>query len=287
MGLTACDDTSQQAIETDEPVAIRLSATVSEPIATRATHSSSKYTTPTVVPGTIGVHFVAIGSAAAQSAYALSYTYTPNGSSLLLKSGTQPYFPNTPTGQVLVMAWYPESASTNGTINNFIVMTNQSDITGYTASDLMTASATASSTTTAGKTIPLDFKHQMAQLQVTFVNKSGSTVYPTITITDVYLDKKLTTKGSVIARTSSIENIRYDAVIPPQTIAADHTLITLTTSTGKKWTYVTPQQLTLKAGNSYYIHCTITADNASTGDDGAGGADPKTADAKQHNIPNA
>lgn len=283
MALSSCsEDIPLDEKEGGRPSAISLTATVSSSLSTRASHSDSRYTTPSVVPGDVGVHFEAVGSTTAQSIYADAYTYSPSGSNLILKTGSQPYFPNTSTGQVKVTAWYPRSASQNGTISNFTVSTDQSSSSGYTASDLMTATAMASSTTTAGKTIPLVFKHQMAQLQVSFINKtSTSAITPAITVTGVYLDQNCTTKGNVIVTRTGSGMTKYDVLVPPQTITSGKTLLTIINGS-QRWQYVTAGLLTLKAGNTYPIVCTLTAANASTGENGAGGADPRTADAKAH-----
>lgn len=294
LSFTACENDDKAYIDEDvelQSAPIYLSATVSTPagtlLPTRATHSESQYITPTVVPGDVGVHFIAVGSPSAQKAYSSVYTYSPSGSNLTLTSGSQPYFPCTATGQVVVVAWYPRSATSTGVISNFTVQTDQSTTEGYTASDLMTASTTAANATTTGKTIPLVFNHQMAQLQVSFYNRYSPYVVltPQITVTGVYLDQGLTTKGTITVTTSAFNGEKYDVLVPPQTLKAGQTLLTFFFN-GKRWKYDLPTDLELKAGNTYPIVCTLTAENLTVPEGGASGADPKTADAKAHSFTN-
>ena len=179
-----------------------------------------------------------------------------------------------------ITAWYPASASPNGTIPNFTVQTDQSNFSRYTVSDLMTSTIIANSKSTAGKTVNLVFVHRMAQLRITFVDKTGNAVKPAITVNNVCLDVNKTKTGSITASTSANSGTTYDVLVPPQTIAAGTTLVTFATSSGKKWSYVTDKGLALTAGNSYPITCTLTPVSITTGEGDASGADPKGADAK-------
>lgn len=235
-------------------VPIVLTTTLDDISGTRATESSSAYTAPTTLPGDCGVFFKPTTGSASTFNLANMYTYTPSGSALNLKTGSQPYFPATADGKVNIRAWYPATATTGIGAGNktFTVQSNQSAYANYTASDLMFAFVDGQAPTT-GK-INLSFKHKLAK--VTVIIKAGAGVYgtPTIVMKNVkpsvsfnletlssLTDVTGTGTATDITITSGATDSKgYSAIVPAQSFAAGTTLFTIKMSGGKSYTYTIP-----------------------------------------------
>lgn len=281
---TSCsndDSLVQSGSNYDEcKVPIVLATTLNELTGTRATESSSAYTAPTTLPGDCGVFFKPTTGSASAFNLASMYTYTPSGSALNLKTGTQPYYPATADGKVNIRAWYPATATTGigSGSKTFTVQSTQSAYASYTASDLMFASVDGQSPTTSKVNLP--FVHKLAK--VTVIIKAGAGVYGTPTIVmkgvkpsvtfnieSVNASTALTATGApadITITSGATDNKGYSAIVPAQSFAAGATLFTITMSGGKSYSYIIPTGKTQSfvAGKQNVFTFTLTGNGAIT-----------------------
>ncbi|MDR1344244.1 MAG: fimbrillin family protein [Tannerellaceae bacterium] len=166
---------------------------------------------------------------------------------------------------------YPTTAITH------TVAIDQADISNYAPSDLLYAKATSVSKTSSA--VPLTFYHLLSKLQVAVVAGDGLTDSDItgITIGGTKIEAEFTlnksTASNAIAVTANgtatdikidddvstnFSSISYnDAIIVPQTVAANTTFITVHTSTNGDLVYKLPGSgATFESGKKYTYHIT-------------------------------
>ena len=156
--------------------------------------------------------------------------------------------------------------------NTFTVNTNQSNSTGYVASDLVYAGSTPA---TVGETTALTFTHQLAQLKVNFITKGGvdlnnAEVTVTNVATSASIDLKTgivtpATQGNASIQTLTGSNLGTSitaySVIVPQTLAAGTKLVKI--SVGDiDYTASTSAAVRIESGNTYSFTVTVGVDDA-------------------------
>ncbi len=191
-----------------------------------------------------------------------STTFTANGSGGTTPA-TQPYFKLSETSTD-VRAYYPSSVTEATT--SFTVEANQSGDDAYRASDLMFASANITKVFPAS-TGALTFAHKMAKIKVTTTTRVSSIktiklkgILPTVPFnaSDGTLG---TASGSatditMYSHSGQTANINCVALIPPQSKAADATLIEVTSAlhSSTPLTYKLPNAITFQSGLQYIFN---------------------------------
>ena len=191
-----------------------------------------------------------------------SSTFTADGAGGTTPA-SQPYFKlsETSTG---VRAYYPSSVTEATT--SFTVEANQSGDDAYRASDLMFASANITKVFPAS-TGALTFAHKMAKIKVTTTTRVSSIktiklkgILPTMPFnaSDGTLG---TASGSatditMYSHSGQTANINCVALIPPQSKAADATLIEVTSAlhSSTPLTYKLPNAITFQSGLQYIFN---------------------------------
>ena len=191
-----------------------------------------------------------------------SSTFTADGAGGTTPA-SQPYFKlsETSTG---VRAYYPSSVTEATT--SFTVEANQSGDDAYRASDLMFASANITKVFPAS-TGALTFAHKMAKIKVTTTTRVSSIktiklkgILPTVPFnaSDGTLG---TASGSatditMYSHSGQTANINCVALIPPQSKAADATLIEVTSAlhSSTPLTYKLPNAITFQSGLQYIFN---------------------------------
>ena len=191
-----------------------------------------------------------------------STTFTTDGAGGTTPA-SQPYFKlsETSTG---VRAYYPSSVTEETT--SFTVEANQSGDDAYRASDLMFASANITKVFPAS-TGALTFAHKMAKIKVTTTTRVSSIktiklkgILPTVPFnaSDGTLG---TASGSatditMYSHSGQTANINCVALIPPQSKAADATLIEVTSAlhSSTPLTYKLPNAITFQSGLQYIFN---------------------------------
>ena len=191
-----------------------------------------------------------------------STTFTADGAGGTTPA-SQPYFKlsETSTG---VRAYYPSSVTEATT--SFTVEANQSGDDAYRASDLMFASANITKVFPAS-TGALTFAHKMAKIKVTTTTRVSSIktiklkgILPTVPFnaSDGTLG---TASGSatditMYSHSGQTANINCVALIPPQSKAADATLIEVTSAlhSSTPLTYKLPNAITFQSGLQYIFN---------------------------------
>ncbi|SEV87298.1 Fimbrillin-like [Prevotella sp. khp7] len=191
-----------------------------------------------------------------------STTFTADGAGGTTPA-SQPYFKlsETSTG---VRAYYPSSVTEETT--SFTVEANQSGDDAYRASDLMFASANITKVFPAS-TGALTFAHKMAKIKVTTTTRVSSIktiklkgILPTVPFnaSDGTLG---TASGSatditMYSHSGQTANINCVALIPPQSKAADATLIEVTSAlhSSTPLTYKLPNAITFQSGLQYIFN---------------------------------
>ena len=191
-----------------------------------------------------------------------STTFTADGAGGTTPA-SQPYFKlsETSTG---VRAYYPSSVTEATT--SFTVEANQSGDDAYRASDLMFASSNITKVFPAS-TGALTFAHKMAKIKVTTTTRVSSIktiklkgILPTVPFnaSDGTLG---TASGSatditMYSHSGQTANINCVALIPPQSKAADATLIEVTSAlhSSTPLTYKLPNAITFQSGLQYIFN---------------------------------
>ena len=191
-----------------------------------------------------------------------STTFTADGAGGTTPA-SQPYFKlsETSTG---VRAYYPSSVTEATT--SFTVEANQSSDDAYRASDLMFASANITKVFPAS-TGALTFAHKMAKIKVTTTTRVSSIktiklkgILPTVPFNAP--DGTLgTASGSatditMYSHSGQTADINCVALIPPQSKAADATLIEVTSAlhSSTPLTYKLPNAITFQSGLQYIFN---------------------------------
>lgn len=133
-------------------------------------------------------------------------------------------------------AYYPYQTISNAKAIEFAVATDQSS--GISSSDFMVATATGNGNTQS--TVNLTFHHQLALVQVTLYSEntdfdaakiSGVSIGTVATSLKIDLSNQeqsdLGTSGNIVMYQADANNLVYWVVIPPQTITAASSLVTL------------------------------------------------------------
>lgn len=187
-------------------------------------------------------------------------SYIVEGSGNLQASTSTMSWPESGSLTIYAYAPYQESWNDVSTTKTFMVAADQSTDEGYLASDLLYASASASSYST----INMSFAHKLARLIITLNTNSAlskATVKvmntkpaATFTLTDGSIgeatgDATTITVGSNIALSANGSTTLY-AVIIPQTIPANTTLVEVTDGM-ETWKYNFSTATTFESGKSY------------------------------------
>lgn len=195
--------------------------------------------------------------------------YTTDGSGNLSTTGSAMNWPA--SASVNIYAYAPrQSAWSYGAEKTFTVATDQSCDEGYLASDLLYASQTATSQTSA---VNLGFSHMLARLALTVTADASTTLTDAtvkivgtkpstvLTLTDGTINEATGTAqditiGSGINITAGQSQTLY-AVVVPQTIAANATLIEVTAGS-KVWKYHFTDAKTLAGGKSHSLTVSVS-----------------------------
>lgn len=188
------------------------------------------------------------------------YTYSSTG----LTSETPNAWYDDEELQATLTAYYPYEAAFNGT---FCVNSDQSDIDGYKASDLLVATAKSLPTEEA---INLPFKHALSKVVINVDNQLKEDI-ENVWFTDVYgevtLDlaapEKLAASGSkgTVKAYKSGENT-WQFIIAPQADATPK--LALTTTSGKQYTFVLNEAVTFSAGKVSTATVTVSTETIYT-----------------------
>ena len=193
-----------------------------------------------------------------------SSTFTADGAGGTTPA-SQPYFilSETSTG---VRAYYPSSVTEATT--SFTVEANQSGDDAYRASDLMFASANITKVFPAS-TGALTFAHKMAKIRVNATVNAGVSV-SSVKLKNIKRQAPFTAStgaiGTAVASGSTdvtmftsageTSNFNCVALVPPQSIAANATLITVTTA-NHTLVYEVPSAVTFASGYQYVYNVSV------------------------------
>ena len=195
--------------------------------------------------------------------------YITDGNGNLTASGSAMNWPA--SASVNIYAYAPrQSAWSYGAEKTFTVATDQSSDEGYLASDLLYASQTATSQTSA---VNLGFSHKLARLALTVTADASTTLTDaTVKIVGTKPSTVLTlTDGTVSEATGTAQDITIGsgititagqsqtlyAVVVPQTVAANATLIEVTAGS-KVWKYHFTGAKTLAGGKSHSLTVSVS-----------------------------
>ena len=195
--------------------------------------------------------------------------YTTDGSGNLTATGSAMNWPA--SSSVNIYAYAPwQSVWSYGAEKTFTVAIDQSSDEGYLASDLLYASQTATSQTSA---VNLGFSHKLARLALTVTADASTTLTDaTVKIVGTKPSTVLTlTDGTISEATGTAQDITIGsginitagqsqtlyAVVVPQTIAANATLIEVTAGS-KMWKYHFTDAKTLAGGKSHSLTVSVS-----------------------------
>ena len=193
-----------------------------------------------------------------------STTFTADGAGGTMPA-SQPYFKlsETSTG---VRAYYPSSVTEATT--SFTVEANQSGDDAYRASDLMFASANITKVFPAS-TGALTFAHKMAKIRVNVTVNAGVSV-SSVKLKNIKRQAPFTAStgavGTAVASGSTdvtmftsageTSNFNCVALVPPQSITANTTLVTVTTA-NHTLVYEVPSAVTFASGYQYVYNVSV------------------------------
>ncbi len=195
--------------------------------------------------------------------------YMTDGNGNLTATGIAMNWPA--SGSVSIYAYAPwQSAWSYDAEKTFTVAADQSSDEGYLASDLLYASQTATSQTSA---VNLGFSHKLARLALTVTADACTTLIDAtvkivgtkpstvLTLADCTISEATGTAqditiGSGINITAGQSQTLY-AVVVPQTIAANATLIEVTAGS-KMWKYHFTDAKTLAGGKSHSLTVSVS-----------------------------
>ncbi len=191
-------------------------------------------------------------------------TYTADGSGGTTTT-TTPYF--TLSGASTdVLAYYPSSVTEATT--SFVVEADQSTDASYRASDLMYASATVPKVYPVS-TGALTFAHKMAKIRVNATVNAGVSV-SSVKLKNIKRQAPFTAStgaiGTAVASGSTdvtmftsageTSNFNCVALVPPQSITANTTLVTVTTA-NHTLVYEVPSAVTFASGYQYVYNVSV------------------------------
>ena len=172
------------------------------------------------------------------------YTYTVNQSGLM--ASENPYY-WTSHDPITVSAWYPYGE----TMTAVVVKEDQSSPENFAASDFVSAERQ----TVNFNSPVLKFTHRTAR--VTMKLKAGSGVADVAGAIVNLLNLSTENGNPAIIRTCNTEGSTYDALLAPQTVAADMPLIRIELNDNVH-TARLPKQTTLNGGYVYTYNVTVT-----------------------------
>lgn len=195
--------------------------------------------------------------------------YITDGSGNLTATGSAMNWPA--SGSVSIYTYAPwQSVWSYGAEKTFTVAADQSSDEGYLASDLLYASQTATSQTSA---VNLGFSHKLARLALTVTADASTTLTDaTVKIVGTKPSTVLTlADGTISEATGTAQDITIGsginitagqsqtlyAVVVPQTIAANATLIEVTAGS-KMWKYHFTDAKTLAGGKSHSLTVSVS-----------------------------
>lgn len=171
--------------------------------------------------------------------------------------------------EVTITAYHPHHSAWTGTNHEFSVSTDQSSESGYTGSDLLWVSTTAS---VADTPVSLKFSHLLAKIGVTvssedFADLRGTTISICGTNITTGFNPSAGTlspvDGSVAEIKASVttdEAYTASAIIVPQTVAKGTKFIKLTRG-NKTFHYTLPKDQTYQSGYFYHYKLNVEDTN--------------------------
>ena len=163
--LVACAE-DVQVQKSEQRIPLHLAAVPQATITRESTEQNKLFDPDEIINAYISVTGASDNTTSLGNPIALKTAGVENGvNPLSPNDGSILYFPPGNNVNVDIYALYPSSVLTS--VNSFSVITPQTDISNYKASDLMYASATSPKT---DQTIHLQFDHKMAKL---IINASG------------------------------------------------------------------------------------------------------------------
>lgn len=170
------------------------------------------------------------------------------------------------------LAYAPYDASVTGTSLDFAVKADQSSYSGYAASDLLAASATAAPRTQ----VSLNLRHQLSKLVLNVTCEDAAEQVASVTLGELVLNAsvdiaaKTVTPGSdkgIIAAGRAVEangGTGFAAIIVPQTVRIP---LSVTTVSGRKVEFVLDEVASLASGFAYKADIVVPASTGpSTGE---------------------
>ena len=240
------------------PITLTTTTLVNTSLATRTT-STDLQSSQFASGQTFYVHFHNSGTTSIDHA-----TYTADGSGGTTTT-TTPYF--TLSGASTdVLAYFPSSVTEATT--SFVVEADQSTDASYRASDLMYASATVPKVYPVS-TGALTFAHKMAKIRVNATVNAGVSV-SSVKLKNIKRQAPFTAStgavGTAVASGSTdvtmftsageTSNFNCVALVPPQSITANATLVTVTTA-NHTLVYEVPSAVTFASGYQYVYNVSV------------------------------
>lgn len=197
--------------------------------------------------------------------YKAKYTYN-NGS--LTSEVAHQWYEDTEI-EATITAFYPCTDTMEGYVENqsFMIESDQSTKTGYCMSDLMLATAKSKPTKEAVK---LPFKHALSKIVVTIDNQLNEAI-ENVWFTDVLGNVSYKTsdplatlqatgsKGTVKAYKNGEDT--WQLIVAPQTASPK---LALTTASGKQYTFVLSEEVTLSSGKVSTATVSVSAETIYT-----------------------
>ena len=265
MLLSGCTAEEMDVQNTKRSTEIRLTASMQQTTRSASNLQDTQVSTAVAV----GVYGVAGGNTIANgdnAAYSVDNNHQLSAESAM----TWPE-----SGSVTIYAYAPhqESWSYSMATKIFTVAADQSSDAGYLASDLLYASQTATSQTSA---VGLSFSHKLARLALTVTADASTTLTDaTVKIVGTKPSTVLTlTDGTISEATGTAQDITIGsginitagqsqtlyAVVVPQTISANTTLIEVTAG-GKAWRYHFSSNAVFVGGKSHSASITVSSNS--------------------------
>lgn len=248
LGFTACtemDDMPGSAEKSNVPV--RLTATTLTADVTRAAQNLNE-------------GYITSGENITVKVGSSTYTYQAGAAGALTditgeSASDKAYYPA--EGSVDIYAWYPQGASTSGSVN-----ADQTSDANYKASDVMFASPGSFTKAQGATPVALAFDHKMAKIEVNVTAGAGVGAVTGVTLKNVNRAYNFNqTTGAVTTSGSTKSDITMTnngaVVFPAQTHGAS-ALLAITTEGGTA-TYTLDASKEFQAGKRYVMNITVTA----------------------------
>ena len=197
--------------------------------------------------------------------YKAKYTYN-NGS--LTSETVHQWYEDTEV-EATITAFYPCTETMEGYTENqsFMIESDQSTKTGYCMSDLMLATAKSKPTKEAVK---LPFRHALSKIVVTIDNQLNEAI-ENVWFTDVLgnVSYKTSDPLATLQATGSTGTVKaykngedtWQLIVAPQTASPK---LALTTASGKQYTFVLSEEVTLSSGKVSTATVTVSAETIYT-----------------------